>query len=90
MQFLETRPLPPPLPHSPPWPGGPTSDRSGPSSNCSALSRPPLSLYNGLSIIDSAAPAWEDTEHHVSINKWVYLTDDSEGCARGILDGVYT
>lgn len=67
----------------------PTSDRSGPFSNCSALSRPPLSLYNCLSSIDSAAPAWEDREHHVSINTWVYLMDDSEGCAGGILEGVY-
>ena len=91
MQFLETHPLTPhpdpPIHH--PGQEPPRVNRSGPFSNCSALSRPPLRLYNCLSSIDSAASAWEDREHHVSINTWVYLMDDSEGCAGGILEGVY-
>lgn len=64
---------PPPL-HSPPQPGAPMGDRSGPFPNCSALSWPSLGLNNCLSSIDSAAPAWEDREHHVSINKHVGLS----------------
>ena len=64
----------------------PVSGRSGPFSNCSAFSP---GLQNRLPSIDTAAPAWEDGEH-VSCNTWVYFIDDSERCAGGILESVYT